>query len=372
MKNLPTIFVLAGLQITLFFTGGLTGTSPAAMQTGADLNSRWQWALQTAPSQKFTGQFWIGYQIAHWMDAESHIGCRDSKDPSKIPFEKLLEKSMRFNGSGPNALSAPAKPVSQNERLELRAVVLLFKSKFTANGKLEISKVAFTDRQSPFNLKELPFIWLDEVDRHESAAHLQQLYATVAAQSIKKDIVVALGLHQDCDLAGEKLKAIVTSNEPDELRKDAVFWLAQQENKDVLDVLKKIAHQDRSESVREQAVFALYIIKSEPAIGELITLAKKATHHSVRQKAIFWLGQIAGERATAALEEVVYNDTETEIQKQAVFALSQLPAPQSLEKLIKVAKTHPNAEIRKQAIFWIGQSEAESAVDFLVELIKGK
>ncbi len=372
MENLKSILVLTVLMMALSLSFCQGSPEPAVTKGAEDLNSRWEWAIKTAQARKIAGEFWIGYSIEHWMGEESHIGCHDSRDSHKSPFEKMLEKSINFETMIAVVYDKPAKPERKTEMLVLRELAILFKSKLTSNGNLEFSDVALTDLDSHFSLKELPLIWLDLVDRHESAHHLKMLYEKDAHKNSKKDLIVALGLHQDCEIAFEKLKNIVTGDEPNDLRKDAVFWLAQYPNKDVLDLLKKVARNDKAESVQEQAVFALYLIKSDEATDELLDLARKAENQEVRKKAIFWLGQVAGEKATMALENVVYNDQETEIQKQAVFALSQLPAKQGLEKLIKVARTHPNSETRKQAIFWIGQCGDESAVDFLMDIIKGK
>ncbi len=370
MQNWKTILILAGLIISLSFCQAL----PELMisKGAADLNSRWEWAIKTAQARKIAGEFWIGYSIEHWMGEESHIGCHDSRDIHKILFEKMLEKSINFETKTAVVYNKPAKPERKTETLVLKELAILFRSKLTSNGNLEFSDMALTDLDSHFSLKELPLIWLDLVDRYESAHHLKMLYEKDAHKNSNEDLIVALGLHQDCEIAFEKLKNIVTGDEPNNLRKDAVFWMAQYPNKDVLDLLKKVARNDKAESVQEQAVFALYLLKSDEATDELLDLARKAENQEVRKKAIFWLGQVAGEKATMALENVVYNDQDTEIQKQAVFALSQLPEKQGFEKLVKVAQTHPNAETRKQAIFWIGQSEDERALDFLMDIIKGK
>lgn len=370
MYNVKLILIGLFISLSVFICPVLT--EPVISKSVDDLNSRWRWAVEIANARKIGGEFWIGYSIEHWMGEGGHICCQNLSGSQKIPFKKIIEKSIHFEKVTTVEDNKPAKPDHKTENLVLRKLAFLFKVKLDSRGKLEFSDVAVTDLDSHFNLKDLSLIWLDLVDRYESANYLIGLYEQDTDEIIKKDLITALGLHQDCKTAFEKLKNIINSNEPNALRREAVFWLAQQQSKDVLDFLKNIVRKDRSENVQEQAVFAIYLLKSDAATDELLVLARKAENNEVRKKAIFWLGQIAGEKAVAALENVVYHDQETEIQKQAVFALSQLPEKQGFEKLMKIARTHPNAETRKQAIFWIGQSNDERALDFLMAIIKEK
>ncbi|HWQ31976.1 MAG TPA: HEAT repeat domain-containing protein [Blastocatellia bacterium] len=106
------------------------------------------------------------------------------------------------------------------------------------------------------------------------------------------------------------------------------------------------------------------------AVTWLISLATSERDSDVKKQAIFWLGQKAGERSLKFLGDTANSsDADTEVQKQAVFAISQRPKDEAVPLLISIARTHAKAAVRKQAIFWLGQSGDERAVAFFKELL---
>jgi hypothetical protein len=90
----------------------------------------------------------------------------------------------------------------------------------------------------------------------------------------------------------------------------------------------------------------------------------------VRKAAIFWVAQAAGERAVQGLKEVMDQpDEETEVRERAVFALSQIRGDAGVPVLIEVARTNPDPRIRKRAIFWLGQSNDPRVITFFEEIL---
>lgn len=91
----------------------------------------------------------------------------------------------------------------------------------------------------------------------------------------------------------------------------------------------------------------------------------------LRREATFWLSQQAASAATRGLAELAESDGNRQIRRTAVFALSQRPADEGLPVLERLARTSPDPEVRRQAIFWIGQSHDPRALDFLRGILSG-
>jgi hypothetical protein len=92
--------------------------------------------------------------------------------------------------------------------------------------------------------------------------------------------------------------------------------------------------------------------------------------NQVRKQAVFWLGQAAGDPATAGLKEIVGDAAlDRDVREQAIFALSQQPKDKGVPALINVVRTNKDPELRRKALFWLGQSGDPRAVNLIEELL---
>jgi HEAT repeat protein len=430
------IFILTNLS--------LSQTVIKHPQTKDKLEARWQWALKQAKDQKLSDGFWIGYSIQRMMGKNSFIGTFKSHPKSdETPLEELIynkkTESSEPKMSDEETIQKAAKDALQRiqdpesgEIKMMKEVAILFEF----SGKPDpnnIDQVKVSNLSLHVEFDDLPLIWLGKAEDDQSIPLLEKIYQDASSENTKEKMVMAVGIHEQSDLAVSFLESVLKSSDPDDvrekaafwmgqqgteralkillataqkdrssevrekavfgisqikiegaaealidlaehakdedIREKAIFWLGQREGEKALKFLVKAAKSDPSSEVREKAVFAISQMKSDEAVNELIDLAYHAKEWQVRKKAIFWLGQKASKRAVEALEDVAANDSDVEIQKQAVFALTQLPDDQGVPNLIKIAKTHPSREVRKKAIFWLGQSDDPRALDALVEIV---
>lgn len=343
------------------------------------LKEKWHWALKTAKQQKFAGPFWTGYSIERLMCQNSYIGCFRSDDedaPSLRQIINHIHRASKSNFRDDDDYTRKTIRHSSKDREEscekvLKEVAILFKCSIKKKRELQILDVSITNMSLYFDLEDLPLIWLGKARHSESIGFLEDLYDRHPEVDVKKEIITAIGIHQNPKQVTRFLKSVLLSKDDNELRENSAFWLGQQDSQEALDILNQVARTDRASDVREKAVFGIYLMKLKTAMPVLIDLARHAKHTEVRRKAIFWLSQKASRNVSKVIEDIAFSDEETEIQKQAVFALSQLPNDESVPRLIKVAKTHPNFKIRKKAIFWLGQSHDERALEALIEFVKG-
>jgi hypothetical protein len=348
-------------------------------QAGRTLASRMDGAQKEAVRQDFPGGFWVGYSIRRLMGERSSIGSFDRRSRSEATLEEVLSggRAGYPPASSEKAVEERAKQVLDDlenrgrpEKKTWKDVAILFRYERAAEDALE--RVAMSNLSLHFDLEGLPLIWLGEANDEESLAWLKKTYKQTGKNEVKEHALAAIGIHQSPALTVPILASVLESQEPDELRKNAAFWLGQQNDPMAYDILMRAARTDRSPQVKEGAVFAISQLELAESVDGLIDLARTSEDRQVRHRAIFWLGQKASHKATQALKSMAYEGGETKLQEQAVFALSQLPGNEGVEALIKVAKTHPSAEVRKKAIFWLGETGDPRALEVLIEIVKGK
>jgi hypothetical protein len=179
----------------------------------------------------------------------------------------------------------------------------------------------------------LPLIWLTGVTAPESVRFLLSM-----ANGGSDAAVAAIALHAD-PAADNALEELAAASQPENLRRQAIFWLGNSRGQRGFETLAAVAHNDNNARVRGQA--------------------------------LFWLAQKAGQKmAESSLRDAIANDPETEVKKRAVFALTQMPNGGGVPLLIQVARTNPSPEVRKQAVFWLGQSRDARALAFIEEVLK--
>ena len=327
------------------------------------LGQKWQWAEEQARQDDDARRgYWIGYSIERLMGEYSFVGSWHSRSNRMTLHEVLYSEKPEFD------YRDRRRGDKKSTRKVIKEVALLFEFE---PGRDAPSDIRVTNVSGHVDLNGRPLFWLSGAEDDESLDFVQDQYRRTRSDDHKKDLVMAVAIHEDTSRIVPILTDILRGDDATDVRESAAFWLGQQDDDAALDVLRQAARNDRSHDVREQAVFGISQMKTQDATEALIDLARTGPH-DIREDAVFWLGQVASDRAAEALGEVVNDDDgDAEVQKQAVFAISQLPPDQGVPMLIEIAKTHPRAKVRKDAIFWLGQSEDPRALEALIEMVRG-
>ncbi|HEX9975365.1 MAG TPA: HEAT repeat domain-containing protein, partial [bacterium] len=261
------------------------------------LDQRWEWALKEAKNSKFKDGCWIGYSIQRLMGENSYIGAFHSPPRSgEIPLAEIIygkkEKSQEKKVSDEQAIKQAAEQALKKlesgkhpEEKVLKDVAILFEFDKKLSPE-SIEKVQVSNLSLYVDLKDRPLIWLGNAEHAQSIPLLEQIYKIVSSTEIKEKLVTAVGIHEPIDLVGSFLEKVLLSNDPDDVRENAAFWLGQQDTDRALKILLKTAQTDRSNDVREKAVFGISQIKIAGATEALIALAEKADDDEIREKAI--------------------------------------------------------------------------------------
>ena len=250
-----------------------------------------------------------------------------------------------------------------------REIAVLFRAE-----NHRITKIRIASTECTLDAGGLPFVWLTNVKPAESIALLTAFVRDEGSGFRDDDnrhghqALTAIALHAD-DSAETALESFVRPDAPEELRKQATFWLGEARGVAGFAALQKMAKSDPSSEVRAQVTFALSVSREPSAIDEMIRMAHDDESTHVRGQALFWLAQKAGKKAAAAITGAIENDPDTEVKKKAVFALSQMPKDEGVPKLIQVAETNRNPAVRKQAMFWLGQSNDPRALSFFEKVL---
>lgn len=296
---------------------------------------------------------WIGYAIAKIPgDRQS---CCWSNDNRGCGLEGQRNVSVG-TPTGPIKLEGPTH------------VSVLLRAEGGIVGKIRAFSI-----DCPLDAGGLPVYWLTDVHPSQSVAMLSR-YATEEAtgerrKSLAEPAVHAMAMHAGPEAAAA-LERFATSGATTEIRKSAIFWLANSRGRQGYQVVSRVLREDASDKVREHAIFALTQSSEPEAIPAIVRAAREDTSAHVRGQALFWLAQRAAKQAGGAIAEAIEKDPNTEVKKKAVFALTQMPHEEGVPMLIRVAKTNTNPAVRKQAMFWLGQSKDPRALKFFEDVLK--
>ncbi len=160
-------------------------------------------------------------------------------------------------------------------------------------------------------------------------------------------------------------------SEEDDLAVAALNALMQMDAERAIPVLKKVLERRDAASVevRRRAVFIVAQQDSDESGRILLDAARNDPDAEVRANAVFWLSQVEGEDAVIALDSILQFSTDRKVQEKAVFALSQHESERSDQALRSyVQRDDVPEDLRHNAIFWIGQTDSEENMEFLRQL----
>ncbi|NND72275.1 MAG: hypothetical protein HKN43_11940 [Rhodothermales bacterium] len=195
-----------------------------------------------------------------------------------------------------------------------------------------------------------------------------ELYDDNASVAFKKKLIFAFSQF-DSPRATAKLKEIAKADDDPEIRKDAIFWIAERRDSESIDFLTSLTTGNEPVEVQKQVAFAFSQL-GDAGVTALIKLARNSRHEEVRKDAIFWLGQTGGPEVASFFDELLATSKDPEVMEQVIFAFSQMGGEESLNRLARIAQSHENDELRKEAIFWISQTGGSRAASLMESIEK--
>lgn len=186
---------------------------------------------------------------------------------------------------------------SSDEAIQDKAVFALSQE---GSDQAQAALRALAERNdAPREARERAIFWLGQ-SRNGGPAYLRQLYPKLADEGLKERLI--FGIAQSNEAADRQwlLDLVRNGSEDVELRKRALFWVAQSADLAQLDALYKSLTDGE---LKEQIIFGYAQRKDPAAVDRLITIAKTDKDPELRKKALFWLGQSRDPRAVDVLEQ---------------------------------------------------------------------
>ena len=191
-------------------------------------------------------------------------------------------------------------------------------------------------------------------------------------QGVRAAALSAL-LNMNADQAVPILQEVLRSRDACsvELRRQAVFLVAQKLTGESVEILLDLAHRnpDPDAEVREQAVFWLHQVRTPEALAALRSILEESTDRELQENALFAISQRGGDAdAIAILRDYAQRaDVPTELRENAIFWIGQSGGREGTRYLIELYPSLTE-ELRENAIFSIAQSSSDPAVrTFLLE-----
>jgi HEAT repeat protein len=145
----------------------------------------------------------------------------------------------------------------------------------------------------------------------------------------------------------------------DEVRSAALQGLLGMSSEDAVPILKDVLKQRDScrEELRKKALWMIAQKRSADIVPTLLDVARNDPSADVRGDAIFWMSETRAAEVIPALDSILSSSRDEEIQKKAIFSLAQQRDDRARQALRRAAENEKMSdELRGQAVFWLGEA----------------
>jgi HEAT repeat protein len=161
-----------------------------------------------------------------------------------------------------------------------------------------------TRPNTPAEARKNAIFWLGQSKSADVSGFLRSLYSSLNDRESKEAVLFALSQNRAEGNADFLLQIASDSREPGEMRKQALFWAAQQ-GALPLARLGELYQSMPDREMREQIIFAISQRREPEAVDRLMEIVRRERDVELRKNAIFWLGQSRDPRAARFLAELI-------------------------------------------------------------------
>lgn len=296
--GLALVFVIV---LAAFACAGGASTAdvvtPAAAQGG--IQDRLVEAVKQSVAKSGGGRFWVVYSI----NARRGIGIDEEVGQ---PKGTILKDGLRIS----------LRPASESKNV---GVFLLYSGS-------QIEKVEIHDLDRYQTADGYPVQSLGQVTSAESIALLKSLLAEQAGKLTGERLVLAIGLHDDPQVATTLLSIVNNAALSDKERGAAAMWLGQAAGqKNALETFAR--DEELPVEVRKQAIVGLGFSHYPDVLPILQNFYETFSDRELRQQALFAASlTIDRSEATAFLRKVRNTDPDQDLRQQASLWLERLSA----------------------------------------------
>ncbi len=175
---------------------------------------------------------------------------------------------------------------------------------------------------------------------------------------------------KDSDPEGalQATKDLLKHSDPD-VRKRAVFVLADFEEEAALDQLIGVAKSDPDPDVRRHAIYAISEYEDEPkVIDTMVAILKSEKDLDIRRHALYAIAEVDRPDVTKILVDVAMKDPDEELRTAATYALAEVDSPEAAKALEKLAMEGPSFEMKRAALYALIEREDTNIIPLLKKL----
>jgi HEAT repeat protein len=186
--------------------------------------------------------------------------------------------------------------------LFLIAAPLLYLAPATAVSQEPTPRAAQVERND--DLRKDALFLLASRRTPESSKFLRDFYRRTNDPELKKSVIFHIaqsGTEEDVRWLKE---TVADKTADEEIRKNALFWLAQNQHTTMAE-LEQLYTQTDSREIKEAIIFAYSQRHSTEAADRLMTVARQDPDQKLRKSALFWLAQSEDPRVTQFLVDIV-------------------------------------------------------------------
>jgi HEAT repeat protein len=132
---------------------------------------------------------------------------------------------------------------------------------------------------------------------------LESLFDRTSSEKLKDQVLFSVSQREAWDGSRWLLDKARDESQPMEVRRKAVFW-AGQGRASVSDIVA-LYKSTKEERLREHVIFVLSQRDEEAATTQLMSIAREDPDREMRKKALFWLAQKNDPRVTKLITDLV-------------------------------------------------------------------
>jgi len=168
----------------------------------------------------------------------------------------------------------------------------------------------------------------------------------------KLSVLYALIESGDDALALDAVRDVLKTSKDPELRRQAVFVLADVEDPAVLTTLIEVAKSDPDADVRRHAIYAISNESEDPRVLDtLVSIMKSEKDPDIRRHVLYALAEVDRPDVVKILSDAALNDPDLEIRTAATYAIAEVDDPEALRALKVLVKDAASLDIRRAALY---------------------
>ena len=296
---------------------------------------------------------WLTYEVSA-VDVEQLPCCFKWRGGKMASRGCRLDNGPRSVGT---SLDEPQVPVGR-EALQI----------YVRRAASGFDRVLAVGASCPVDAANQKVTALTAVETDTSVSFLANRLTDKISTRIANDTLTAIAHHEGTK-ATEALVRHASYDRPG--RRQAYFWLAHKRDRPGFDAVRKAIEQQRSGALRRHLVFCLSQSPLDIAVDTLREMARSHSDQSLRGEALFWLAQERDRDVEAIAFTQIDAGTTRKTKKRAVFALSQLPTDRSLRALKRIIRSDRPRSIRKEALFWLAQKDDDRVLTEFDRILSG-